>query len=164
MTASLLDTVRDGRRHLPAAVRPELVPAHRQLPAVRRVRLLEALGGGVERPLAVLVAPAGYGKTTLLREWCAHDPRPAAWIALDRRHDDPLALLRAVARTVDQASAGAPDGRIILVIDDVQTLRSAGARETLAGVVRHPPEGVTIALASRAEPPLPVARLRAEGL
>src|SRR3954464_7141694 len=100
MTASLLDTVRDGRRHLPAAVRPELGPPHRQLPAVRRTRLLEALGGAAERPLAVLVAPAGYGKTTLLREWCAHDPRPSAWLILPRRHDDPLRLLRAIARAV----------------------------------------------------------------
>src|SRR4051812_15265916 len=159
MTASLLD----ARRELPAPVGPEVLPAHRQQPTVRRARLLQALAGAEERPFAVLVAPAGYGKTSLLRDWCAHDPRPAAWIALDRRHEDPLALLRALARAVAQASAGARDGRIILVIDDVHTLRSPGAHETLAGVARHPPEGATIALASRAEPPLPVARLRAEG-
>ncbi|WP_028066647.1 LuxR C-terminal-related transcriptional regulator [Solirubrobacter soli] len=133
-------------------------------PLARRERLLDALGGPGGRPFAVLVAPAGYGKTTLLREWCARDPRPSAWLTLGRPHDDPLLLLRAIARAADDAFAQARDGRIVLVLDDVQNVLEPGAHETLAGVMRRPPEGMTIALASRTELPLPVARLSAAGL
>ena len=42
-------------------------------------------------PFAAIVAPAGYGKTTLLAKWAEADPRPFAWVALDDRDDDPLA-------------------------------------------------------------------------
>ncbi len=154
MSAALVERPLNGRRLLP-------VPAADR-PSVRRPRLLQALRAD-GRPLVAVVAPAGYGKTTLLREWCALDRRPSAWLSLGRRHDDPLVLLREIARTVDQAAAAARDGRLLIVIDDVHVLRSAGARETLAGVGLRPPDGVTIALASRAELPLPVARLRAEG-
>src|SRR5690349_7047275 len=126
------------------------VPSHRV--TVRRPRLLQALACG--RPLVALVAPAGYGKTTLLQHWCETDGRPAAWLRLDRRHEDPLALLRDVARAADTASR--------LVIDDVHELRSPASHEVLRGISRQPPPGMTIAFASRAELPLPVARLQAE--
>ena len=39
-------------------------------------------------PFATIVAPAGYGKTTLLARWAEADPRPFAWVALDGRNDD----------------------------------------------------------------------------
>src|SRR5262249_44977558 len=125
-------------------------------PPLPRPRLLQALGGTDGPPFVVLVAPAGYGKTTLLRQWCAQDPRPSAWLTLDRRHEDPLVLVRAIARAADRGT--------VLVLDDVQELRGSGALETLAGLARQPPEGTTIAFASRADLPLPVARLSAEGL
>ena len=43
-------------------------------------------------PLVSVVAPAGYGKTTLLASWAEADPRPFAWVALDRRDDDAVVL------------------------------------------------------------------------
>jgi LuxR family maltose regulon positive regulatory protein len=48
-------------------------------------------------PLVTVVAPAGYGKTTILARWAEADPRPFAWVALDPRDDDPVVLLRYVA-------------------------------------------------------------------
>ena len=56
------------------------------------------------------------------------------------------------------------DGRIVLVLDDVDRLRSAAARETIAAIATDLPDTITVALASRSELPLPVARLRAQGL
>jgi LuxR family maltose regulon positive regulatory protein len=163
MTVTLLE---DAHRRQRRPTSPRRAVHHHmpRAPRVRRPRLQAALGGPGGRPFAVLVAPAGYGKTPLLREWCADDPRPSAWLTIDRRHDDPLLLLRSIARTADEASAHAGDRDIVLVIDDVHRLRDPGAQETLAGVVRQPPGGMTIAFASRAELPLPVARLTAEGL
>src|SRR5262245_26964636 len=107
MTAIALDVRRD-LQHPP------------RRPSVQRPRLLAALADAP--PFVALVAPAGYGKTTLLRDWCARDPRPSAWVTLDRRHEDPLALLRAVARAADQAASRADHGRTLLVFDDVHTL------------------------------------------
>src|SRR3954452_20567869 len=115
MTASLAVRPLNSSRLRPAPA-PEVT-------TVRRPRLLQALraGGG---PLVAVVAPAGYGKTTLLREWCTLDRRRSPWLPPGRRHDDPLVLLRAIARAVDEAAAVARDGRLLLVIDDVHVLRS----------------------------------------
>src|SRR5690348_8041140 len=45
------------------------------------------------RRLVVLSAPAGYGKSTLLRQWSCEDPRSFAWLDVPADADDPLALL-----------------------------------------------------------------------
>jgi len=131
---------------------------------VRRPRLVAALSNPDGPPVAVLVAPAGFGKTTVLCEWSVRDPRPFAWVTLDARHDDPRALLESVSRAIDVAGARAPDGRVVLVLDDVHLVRSAAAQDAIAGIAAHLPADVTLALASRTEPPVPVARLRAHGL
>ena len=47
--------------------------------------------------LATVVAPAGYGKTTVLAQWAGRDARPFTWISVDERDDDPIVLLRHVA-------------------------------------------------------------------
>jgi LuxR family maltose regulon positive regulatory protein len=142
---------------LPQHIAHDSVSARPRLrPTVRRPRLLETLLAPDGSPFVVLVAPAGYGKTTLLCEWCARDPRPFAWLTLDSRHDNPMFLLRATAR--------APDGRIVLVFDDVHVIASTAARATLAALAAQPPDGLTVAFASRTEPALPVARLRTQGL
>ena len=149
-----------------AVMHLDVVPASRPRPrpSVRRPELVAALTGPDAPPLAVLIAPAGFGKTTVLLEWAATDPRPFAWITLDRHHDDPRVLLQTVARAVDAASAEAADGRIVLVLDNVDRLRSPLARDTIAAIATDLPDTIAIALASRSELPLPVARLRAQGL
>jgi len=155
--AGLLDVAQD-----PFATRT----TRRQLQraTVRRPRLVATLANQDGPPLIVIVAPAGFGKTTLLTEWADRDPRPFAWLTLDGRHDDPMVLLRAVSRAVDAASAAAPGGRIVLVLDDAHVPRSATALDTIASIATHLPDEITVALAARTELSLPVARLRAEGL
>ena len=53
-------------------------------------------------PLATVVAPPGYGKTTLLARWAEADPRPFAWVALDRRDDDAVVFMRYIAAAIHQ--------------------------------------------------------------
>jgi LuxR family transcriptional regulator, maltose regulon positive regulatory protein len=126
---------------------------------VARARLVRRLMEVRDVALALLVAPAGYGKTTTLLEWAQHDERPFAWVALDRADDDPEHLLASLARATDPLTRCASE--FVLVLDDVQVLRSRAAIEILADTVEHPPPGARLALASRRQPPLPLGRLRA---
>ena len=105
----------------------------------------------------LLVAPAGYGKTTLLTEWAACDGRRFAWIDLDSGANGSARLLAAVKRTVHDAQAPT-----VLVVDNahlVSTPETFGALDELA---RAMPSGSQLALASRSEPQLPIGSLRAD--
>ena len=106
---------------------------------VRRSRLVTPLADPCDAPpFAVLVAPAGFGKTTLLCEWSARDPRPFAWVTLTAATTI-RTLLRSVAAAVDAATADAADGRVVLVLDDAHRLHSAAAHETLTAIVTQLP-------------------------
>jgi len=142
-------------------------------------------------PLAIVVAPAGYGKTTLLAHWAEADPRPFAWVALDGRDDDAVVFLRDIAAAVHQVEPLPPDvldalsgpggstwanrvprvGRalaalerpLVLVLDDLHAVTNPGCLDVLAALFEYVPAGSQIAIASREEPALPLARWRARG-
>src|SRR6266576_878165 len=63
---------------------------------VSRTALVNRLRATAE-PIAIMTAPAGYGKTTVLAQWAVRDSRPFAWISIDDRDNDPIVLLRHVA-------------------------------------------------------------------
>jgi LuxR family maltose regulon positive regulatory protein len=126
---------------------------------VARARLVRRLMEVRDVSVALLVAPAGYGKTTTLLEWAQHDQRPFAWVALERADDDPEHLRASLARAIDPLTGR--DRHFVLVLDDVQLLTSKAAIRVLADLVEHPPPGAQVALASRCEPPLALGRLRA---
>jgi LuxR family maltose regulon positive regulatory protein len=129
---------------------------------VRRPRLSTLLGGPDAPPLALLVAPAGYGKTTLLREWAARDVRAFAWVTLDPRDNEPARLLRSITGAIDAARPARSGTPFVLVLDDAHVLDAPAARHLLTAMADELPPGASIAIASRREPALPVARLRAQ--
>src|SRR6478735_11559686 len=131
--------------------------------AIRRPRLTRALTETTPSLLVSLVAPAGYGKTTLLCDWADRDERPFAWVTLDGEDNDPACLDASVRGAVDRVVAQHRTGRLVLVLDDVHALREPGAERALAALLDGLPPEVTVALASRTPPPLPVARMRAQG-
>ena len=133
-------------------------------PAVRRPRLTRVLRDPAAPPLVLLVAPAGYGKTTLLREWSTCDERPFAWVTLDQHSNDPRRLLADVARAVDGAVGDDGTVPFVLVLDDVQALHRPAAIDTLRAVANDLPACATRVLSGRSEPALPLARLRAQHL
>ena len=143
--------------HPAAALRRPLAPT-----VVRRAGLLRTLEEEDGGRVVALVAPAGSGKTTVLRQWADTDLRPFAWVTLDARHDDAPRLLDAVARAVDDAVG--EDGRtaFVLVLDGVDAVRSRPAIAALRAIATDLPPQATLAVASRREPPLPLARMRAE--
>jgi LuxR family maltose regulon positive regulatory protein len=142
-------------------------------------------------PFATVIAPAGYGKTTLLAKWAEADPRPFAWVALDGRDDDALVFLRYIAAAIHRvepipreafealsgpaqslwskrvprlgsalAALGHP---LVLVLDDLHTVANPSCLDVLAALFDYVPAGSQIAIASREEPELPLARWRAHG-
>ena len=154
--------------------------------AVSRTALVNRLRAGRSARAVAVVAPGGYGKTTLLVQWATRDDRPFAWVTLDRRDDDPTALLRHVAAALNEIipvdprlldALAASDGALwttlvpriaatisaapdcVLVLDDTHEVRDREAEEVLAVLAEHMPEGSALVLSGRVESPL-VTRLR----
>ncbi len=135
----------------PWAGRPSLARG-----VVDRPRLVAALAATGPGCVAVLAAPAGYGKTTLLCQWEAADPRRFAWLGVDGRDDaDPERLAARVAELIDDEPG-------VLVLDDAHVLGSTAARLALRTVLAALPRSAVVAVATRGDAPLPLARLRAE--
>ena len=131
---------------------------------VRRPRLVRALQDPATAPLAVIVAPAGYGKTALLCEWAERDQRPFAWVTADARDNHGGRLRTKIARAVMAVQPERATGRFVLVIDDLQVLHERAALDALSAVVTDAGPEVTLALASRTRLALPIARLREQRL
>ena len=73
---------------------------------VSRSSLIGRLAQDDSRPIVSVVAPSGYGKTTLLSQWAEHDGRATAWVSVDERDNDPKVLLSYVAEALEHGPAG----------------------------------------------------------
>ena len=179
MTGPLLTT----KLHVPRR-RRGLVP---------RLRLSERLEGAGEAVLTLVSAPAGFGKTTLLTDWLATaaDGRSTAWLSLDQRDNDPvvfwtyllsalqttahgvgagaLALLQASQASMDEVLAtlvndlDAVTDDVVLVLDDYHVVEARDVHDGMAFLLEHLPPQIHLVVATRADPALPLARLRARG-
>ncbi len=158
---------------------------------VPRRRLSERLKRGSEAVLTLVSAPAGFGKTTLLTEWLACTDGSTVWLSLDERDNDPvvfwtylitalrtatgeagsgaLALLQEPHASLDQVLAtlvneldAVPDD-VILVLDDYHVVTAREVNERVAFLLEHLPQNIHLVIATRADPALPLARLRARG-
>ena len=166
----------------PPPVREETIP---------RQRLLERLRSGSDRSLTLVACPAGFGKTTLLAAWREAEAghKPVAWLTLDEGDNDPVVLwshaIEALRRASPAVASAAPAytvvtpvvdvvlprlvneldglGEITLILDDFHRLSGGAARQSITWFIEHAPPGVQLVLASRTEPILPVAALRAHG-
>ncbi len=172
-------------------VRTKLRPPPVRDQSIPRQRLLERLRSGSDRRLTLVACPAGFGKTTLLSAWYEAETaqRPVAWLTLDEGDNDPVvlwshaiaALSRAnpdVAKSASAHSVVTPvidlvlrrlvnelesQGEITLIMDDFHRVSSEPARASVRWFIEHAPHGFHLVLATRTEPSLPVANLRAHG-
>lgn len=135
-------------RHATPSGPPPPLPGPGTVP---RGRLVRRLVNALDARLAILAAPAGYGKSTLVSEWALRDDRPFSYVALAGAHDD--RLTRLLARS-------APSGGQVLVVDDAQHASAELLRDLLETAATWP-RGRTLALVSRWAPPGPIGRWRA---
>jgi LuxR family maltose regulon positive regulatory protein len=141
-------------RTYPTPPRRSVVPSSER--AVVRTALLNRLCGAADGTIVTVVAPAGYGKTTLMSQWAERDRRQVLRIDLTPEDDDAEIVSALLQPLVDGP------GRLALV-DDVQVLRSRPATETFERMLGCAGPGTTVGLAARRPPQLPLARLRAQG-
>jgi LuxR family maltose regulon positive regulatory protein len=160
--------------------------------AVLRPRLIERLNEGLHRKLTLISAPAGFGKSTLVSEWVSGCGRRVVWLSLDEGDSDPtrfltylIAALRKIAPDIGEGVLGAlqspqpppieailttllneittiPDN-FILVLDDYHVIDAKPVDDALAFLVEHLPPQMRLVIATREDPPLPLARLRGRG-
>ena len=175
---------------------PDLIASKLRRPlirpgTVRRSVLIERLTRENPRPVVSLVAPAGYGKTTLLSQWAESNGQAFAWVSVDDADNDPKVLLSYVAEALDAvepvgervfdalaAPASSVPGSVVprpcsafssmispvvLVLDDVHVLHNRECQAALSVLADHVPDRSRLVLAGRSDLPVRVARLRAEG-
>jgi len=141
-------------------------------------------------PVVCVVAPAGYGKTTLLAQWAQRTAHRVGWVSVDRRDNDPAVLLTYVAVALDRvepidprvvrglagpgasivgavarlaAAMAAMSGPVALVLDHLELLENQECLDAVAELAARLPADAQLLVASRGRPPLPVAVLRAQG-
>src|SRR5271170_2527536 len=178
-----LDVLLATKLHVPRP-RPGFVP---------RPRLVGALDEGLARRLILVCAPAGSGKTALLADWAsgsrpvawlsldAADNDPVRFwrhtvAALDRARPGigervglllgppaPASFEGLVTALINDLAARPGDGEVLLVLDDYHLIDARPVHGSLGFLLEHLPPGLHLVLASRADPPLPLARLRAGG-
>ena len=158
---------------------------------IARPRLIDLLNGGLDRALILVSAPAGYGKTTLVGSWLKETGIPSAWLSLDDGDNDPIRFMQYLLAALAPLAPGIQDdlsgmlrgtqpahenvinllanelasfsGPFVLVLDDFHLIRSEPVLKILSYLLDHLPPQMHLAVLTRADPPLPLSRLRARG-
>ena len=157
-----------------------------------RPRLERLLAGGERARVTLVVAPAGWGKSSLVSQWLRGRGAAAGWVSLDRADDDAARFWRYLLTAVEQAAPGAaaaalgqldtpgvdvlrdvlpvllndlsarPD-TVLLVLDDYHAITDAAVHDSLRQLVEHAPDQLHLVVISRSDPPLSTSRLRVAG-
>lgn len=158
---------------------------------VMRSHLIQRLDAASHASLNLISAPAGFGKSSLLSAWHATTQRPMAWLALDERDNDPsrffsyfVHALQTLIPTLSSASLGLIQTQppaieqaltnlinelsdirssVSLVLDDYHVIENHAIDQALSFLLEHLPASLRLIIATREDPNLPLARLRARG-
>jgi len=159
---------------------------------VPRARLLNRLEAGFDCKITLISAPAGFGKTTLISEWVDRNGLFTAWLSLDDGDNDPhrfLAYLIMALKNIqsdigeeildvlqspkvppvdellaylvnDLSGVSVP---FVLVLDDYHLITEAEVHQVVTFLLENQPPQLHLVISGRADPPWPMARLRAQG-
>jgi len=176
------DPILSTKLYIPRA-HPDRVP---------RPRLIERMNESMQRPLTLVCAPAGYGKTTLLSEWIPQYEHCVTWLSLDEGDNDParfwrhfLAALQTLNSELFRGAQQSLDGsqirpieavltltineiasldyRFTHVFDDFHLINSLAINDGLSFLIEHLPPNLNLVITSRSDPILPLARWRTRG-
>ena len=156
---------------------------------VQRTNLIERLNKGINHKLTLISAPPGFGKTTLLSEWISQSEIPVTWISLDKGDNDSVHFIHylvAALQTIEvnigkaalsilQSPQQPPIESImtnlikeitdisydcVLVLDDYHSVDTEKTHKIVEFLLDHLPPQIRLVIATRVDPPLPLARLR----
>lgn len=175
----------------PPLAEAKLAAPRQRAEIVDRPRLLLALEAGAGAAVTLVAAPAGYGKSTTVRAWCASRQAPLAWVTLDAGDNDPERLWSYAATAVDRVREGLGRGALqrlrgagggiesavdelmngltafgkdlVIVLDDLQTVTDEECLASIDYALEHLPATARLIMVSRADPALRLARLRGQG-
>ncbi len=157
---------------------------------VQRDSLLARLHASAHYPLTLVSAPAGFGKTTLVSTWASQSQHPVAWLSLGDDDNDPLHYFTYLIAALQTCHAGlgetiltliaAPQPPplnalltlllnelivlptpLTLVLDDYHLITAQPLHEAMTFFINHLPPHIHLLIATRLDPPLPLARWRA---
>ena len=177
-----------NRRTMDGLLSTKLGSQARGMHAVSRPRLSELLDARADARLVLVSAPAGFGKSTLLADWLANSDLAWGWLSLDVGDNDPARFWRYLLAAVGAIDgAGRPLGSdgitvegedavtelldrlaawpepCVLVLDDYHLIEEPSVHEHLAFALAHLPPHARMAIATRSDPPFPLARIRVRG-
>jgi LuxR family maltose regulon positive regulatory protein len=168
--------------YLPST-RPEFVP---------RPHLIERLNDGLHRKLTLISASAGFGKTSLVADWCRQAEHSITWLSLDQNDNDPVRffnyliaalqklnpkICHAALTILDSPNPFNPEpllvnlineinenlGPFFLILEDYHAIETAEIHQAVSFLLDHAPAHMHMTILTRSEPPLPIARLRGQG-
>ncbi len=173
-------------------IRTKLHKPFTRVELVQRPRLTDLVSFGLRGPLTLITAPAGFGKTTLAAASVSTCGKPIGWLSLDKDDNQACCFTAYLVAAVNEATkqvsnettelassmlqtpaeavitslindldAAADD--IVLVLDDYQFITNPSCHSQMAFLLEHLPANLHVLIATRSDPPLPLARLRARG-
>jgi LuxR family transcriptional regulator, maltose regulon positive regulatory protein len=176
---------------LPPLAEAKLAAPRQRAGMVLRPNIMRALDAGADAALTLVAAPAGYGKTTAVRAWCASSETALAWVTLDAGDNDPARLWTYVATAVDRVRDGlgrralhrlgvsgmpietavdelmngiaAFGHELALVLDDFHTVTDGQCLASVEHSLERLPATARLIIITRVDPALELARLRAGG-
>jgi LuxR family maltose regulon positive regulatory protein len=159
---------------------------------IRRQRLLDQLDQRHKRPMTLISAAAGYGKTVAASSWLETSDSPSAWVSLEDTDNDLrlflsylLAAIQTIfpkfgreTQTLANASTLAPvsilagsliseinrvEKSFVLALDDFHLINDKSVLDLISQLLHHPPHPLHLILICRRDPYLPISTLRAKG-
>jgi ATP/maltotriose-dependent transcriptional regulator MalT/DNA-binding SARP family transcriptional activator len=157
---------------------------------VLRSRLLASMQEGLDHPLTLISAPAGFGKTTLLSEWASVATMPVAWFSIDKSDNDLVQFMTYMTSALESIQPGIGSEVLLMlrsfrpipaqsiqvsfcnrlletktpfavVLDDYHLIETQEIHQFLTYILEHLPPNVHVILSTRSDPPIPLSRLRA---